>query len=371
MVYTPSDWQPGEAGGTPITAEALLKIENGIADVSEQVEGRLSDESLNGTFLPQEGGANISGPFTSLLDTETAEGFIIKPTGDGRQGIIGWQHSDTAGYILHLESRSGGAAPAAMIGIGLDFAGAGPSEGVGGILIANKAWAKGITIGQEPTITNANAFGIWLRQRSIAPALRGQIASTDASTAPLVVLAVEGGVTADAAVKLQEWRSNGNFLAGDVNANTGLFRWIGGASFRDTQIARTLTLLNDTGTGNPAQITLTDTAGSPIIMELSANADNKSNGSMRFYRATGGGTYWASRVVASGQDMLLQTASAAAKGSESWGTIIGMRASALGFFGTTPISKRAATADATDLATALTLVNALKADLVAYGLKTA
>lgn len=41
----------------------------------------------------------------------------------------------------------------------------------------------------------------------------------------------------------------------------------------------------------------------------------------------------------------------------------------LGFFNTTPIAKRATTADATDLATAITLVNALKADLQAYGLK--
>lgn len=44
---------------------------------------------------------------------------------------------------------------------------------------------------------------------------------------------------------------------------------------------------------------------------------------------------------------------------------------AIGFFNTTPIAKRGATADASDLATAITLVNALKADLIAYGLKAA
>lgn len=42
----------------------------------------------------------------------------------------------------------------------------------------------------------------------------------------------------------------------------------------------------------------------------------------------------------------------------------------VGFYGTTPIAKRAATADATDLTSAIALVNALKADLIAYGLKT-
>lgn len=41
----------------------------------------------------------------------------------------------------------------------------------------------------------------------------------------------------------------------------------------------------------------------------------------------------------------------------------------VGFYGNTPITKRTATPDASDLATAITLVNALKADLVAYGLK--
>lgn len=41
----------------------------------------------------------------------------------------------------------------------------------------------------------------------------------------------------------------------------------------------------------------------------------------------------------------------------------------VGFYGTTPIAKRGATADATDLASVVTLANALKADLIAYGLK--
>lgn len=55
MVYDPFDWQTGEAGGTPITAERLDAMEQGIGDVSQQVEGRLSDESLNSTYLPLAG----------------------------------------------------------------------------------------------------------------------------------------------------------------------------------------------------------------------------------------------------------------------------------------------------------------------------
>ena len=47
----------------------------------------------------------------------------------------------------------------------------------------------------------------------------------------------------------------------------------------------------------------------------------------------------------------------------------GTATGAVGFFGVTPSGQRATTANATDLATAITLVNALKADLQAFGLK--
>lgn len=50
---------------------------------------------------------------------------------------------------------------------------------------------------------------------------------------------------------------------------------------------------------------------------------------------------------------------------------LGHRGTTVGFNNTAPIAKRGATADATDLATVITLANALKADLVAYGLKVA
>jgi hypothetical protein len=48
--------------------------------------------------------------------------------------------------------------------------------------------------------------------------------------------------------------------------------------------------------------------------------------------------------------------------------MIRMTGSTIGFFGVTPVAKPTFVADATDLATALTLVNDLKARLVAYGL---
>lgn len=73
-----------------------------------------------------------------------------------------------------------------------------------------------------------------------------------------------------------------------------------------------------------------------------------------YYRDTGSGT-----ILDSGVDTTLT-------GKQQGWKIAGN----IGFFGTTPIAKRATTANATDLATAITLVNALKADLQAYGLKS-
>jgi hypothetical protein len=53
------------------------------------------------------------------------------------------------------------------------------------------------------------------------------------------------------------------------------------------------------------------------------------------------------------------------------GLSLGVSGGKIGFLGATTVTRRAATADATDLASVITLANALKADLVAYGLKTA
>ena len=56
MVYDPFEWQTGAEGATPITAVRLQAIENGIGDVSQEVEGRLSEASLNSTIATQAAG---------------------------------------------------------------------------------------------------------------------------------------------------------------------------------------------------------------------------------------------------------------------------------------------------------------------------
>lgn len=55
MAYEPFEWADGEAGGTPITAERLNAVENGLADASETAESPVAWGDVSGkpsTFPP-------------------------------------------------------------------------------------------------------------------------------------------------------------------------------------------------------------------------------------------------------------------------------------------------------------------------------
>jgi hypothetical protein len=325
-----------------------------------------SNWNLPPTFAPKSGGFNFSGPFTSLLNETTGEGFVIKPPTDSRPAVFGWQHASPAGYVFHFESRAGSAAPAAFIGIGLDTAAPDGTLGMSGILIANKVRAQGIVLRNHETITHGDAFGFYGAQDSAVAALVSLHARRANSTTLLELVA---DVANTATGKLAVFKTAGNHLAGDIDAATGTLRWIDPVDVRALTVRRDITLNNDTGSGSYAKLAVTSTAANPAILELTADQANGSNAHLAYYRPTGGGTYWASRLVATGQNLELQASPAVAKGSETFTAVIGIRNNSVGFFGTAPITKRVTTPDATDLATALTLVNALKADLIAYGLK--
>lgn len=93
---------------------------------------------------------------------------------------------------------------------------------------------------------------------------------------------------------------------------------------------------------------------------------------------------WVLRVVStgSGQLELLDNASGrrplifrttapdATIYADTAGLVLSPTGGKVGFMGATPVARRATTADATDLASVITLANALKADLVALGLKS-
>lgn len=86
MPYTPSEWADGEAGGTPITAAALNKIEDGIADATDAAEAPLVADDVpalpaskvsSGTFADARIPALAIGKITGLqaaLDGKQASG---------------------------------------------------------------------------------------------------------------------------------------------------------------------------------------------------------------------------------------------------------------------------------------------------------
>src|SRR5690606_30256804 len=46
VTYEPQEWRDGPAGGTPITAERLNHIEQGVKGIADEIAGRLSEGSL-------------------------------------------------------------------------------------------------------------------------------------------------------------------------------------------------------------------------------------------------------------------------------------------------------------------------------------
>lgn len=74
MAYEPSTWADGESGGTPITASALNKIEQGIAAKAEQgPKGEKGDQGEQGPEGPQgpKGDQGEQGP----AGADGADGF--------------------------------------------------------------------------------------------------------------------------------------------------------------------------------------------------------------------------------------------------------------------------------------------------------
>src|SRR5690625_5253013 len=85
MAYNPFEWADGEAGGTPITAERLNHIENGIANV-ELTPGPEGPQGPEGPMGPEgpEGPQGPEGP-------EGPEGPQGTPGADGQDGAPGEQ----------------------------------------------------------------------------------------------------------------------------------------------------------------------------------------------------------------------------------------------------------------------------------------
>lgn len=136
------------------------------------------------------------------------------------------------------------------------------------------------------------------------------------------------------------------------------------------RFSTTPTLSNGTGSYGAALLVVTDPSSIPAIAEASNNSANKSDGYVLFYRPNGAGRHFAWQLTTDSNVFQLQAASAAVKESQSWNTLITATGASLGFFGAAPVPRRATTAETSHLASAIILVKALNADLVAVGLKS-
>lgn len=363
--------------------KALAPIKNDVADL--KVLGGLNPGSVNdastsnlietpgtqtnASLSAAIGGwdGNFSQPFTSMGDLASGAGFIAKSaTINPQQGVIGWQHASNFGYLLHFESRPGGAAPGAMIGIGLDAKAPDGGLGVAGILISNKVGSQAIIVSNGALNDNPNGFGFYGTQASLVAPLMA-LHSRGGGLAPLLQLKVESGTPTVGQV-LARFITAGNHLSGDISAVDGTLRWIDLANFHDTQVNTVLSVLNRTGTGLPAKLQITDNAANAALLEAQVNSDNKSNGAYSIYRADGTGKNWASRFVAISNVSHLQASPGAAKGAETWKSIISFTDQNLGFYGSTAVTQQSISAAATDAASTQTLVNDLRAKLLALGL---
>jgi hypothetical protein len=71
-------------------------------------------------------------------------GFVAKPLGDGRSGVVDLTNDDTTGYLFHLHTGANSGGGSAAIGIGTD-------KGLGtGLLISHKNGGAGQSVVQNP-----------------------------------------------------------------------------------------------------------------------------------------------------------------------------------------------------------------------------
>jgi hypothetical protein len=232
-----------------------------------------------------------------------------------------------------------------------------------GLLISNKAAGKGQVIKQNSTITSATAYGLQVDQQSTQAAGVRLEMNVDGGADLLQLLNLT--TQASTATKLLYVGDSAGQI-GFIRAKDGVLQWQ-----RNVRV-----------TDNPA-----DSAARYLEVSTSDGANSSATSknflgatSHTFFTGTGSaGQYWPYRFFGTGSTFSLQTAGALTAAAptdprpsevSAWNSILAVKNNQLGFFGVTPVGKRATTADATDLTTAITLVNALKADLIALGLKS-
>jgi hypothetical protein len=272
---------------------------------------------------------------------------VVKQAGDARAAVWEYTHAAAFGYLYHLLAGGSFADGAAIIAIGLDS-----TAGGTGVLIANKSKSAGITINQQPSISADTAYGIKITgQTALAPSIRLEQNVNGAADALQIV--TFGTPTAT---------QHGLFIADPSGAAWATYPIDGrleGA--RDLRI-------RDKNTTVRSIIGVSENGAYPWG-DVAAKTAQISKDSVTWYSPSGGGSLWSYAWIATGSGFTLATGGAGAFGAVPSNPVISVKNNQIAFLGASAISKRPATADATDLASAITAVNALKADIIAFGLK--
>lgn len=300
----------------------------GAGDSADVVDGHVvellsnpesaTSTALSATYASKTARPNFTGGIRSNLDGISVFGVNAKPLEDKSAGVLDWGHNSDVGYLLHLVA---GTTPGGgLIGLGTDH------PGKTGLVVSNKANGAGsVGIGVQNTSTSTGTG----------------FDGGNFGTGKLMNLA-KGNINAGTLLTLK------GFLA----STTGILTW------RNANDTVDLGKIEDDGTLNVYGINQ-----GRVKFGMGDSLDQ------RIYTYTGTpGQFWTSAIKGTTNSLLFQTGQSAAhaQGAETLTTLIEIKAgSRLGFFGAAPVVKPAALpADATDLATALALLNYLKNSVV-------
>lgn len=247
---------------------------------------------------------------------------------DGRAGMLNWIHDSTGiGFLLHMTTTVNTADGYGPIGIGVDGKGT-------GITVRNKKSGIGINVQHASTVDQPNAYGLAVAHDSaVAPAIYCE--QRIGATKPLMQLVSYD--TNDSTWMLLFSGATGD--AGGVRSNSGQLRWkknvvVDGSRF----VARGFDGTPDTN----SDFVYMDKTG----LEFAAYSGTVS-------------TWWTSMIKPSGTVLNFQIGDTGGAGGTSMETVIalghgGAGFKRLGFFGKTPVSKRAGWTTATGTATRTT-----------------
>lgn len=326
------------------------------AAVAEYVQSGPVKPILDAGYVRQNGEStgrpNFSGAFSSRAtynpgNPAATGGAPGKPPTDLAPGVIDWSHDSPIGYLLHFQTRQSGAHPARTIGIGLDHPKADGTKGTGGILIAQKAASIGIEIEHRSTVTGADSWGLYVTQ-SNAESAAVRFEQNNEAGAP--VLQMMSGVSGSSGADLLHVVAGGG-TAGRLKARNGEWNW-----FRPFKTS-------DDGT----TVNFLEASSALSTPEGQRNYTRMRKDSLTFYGYSGTtGTWFPQAIVGGGNKLQIRTAGSTTDlTAVPTNVMLSVEHNKIGFFGAAAVNKPAALpGDATDLATALALVNYLKNSVI-------